>query len=239
MHKTLVVICFLLAVGGVIAVSNDPLSAYLNNKGFDAYVSGDNSRALQLYSAGYALDLDRDDGIIAYNLGRLHEDNQDLSRARKFYEIALERDAFPGFWGAARVHYTLENYDIADFFLNTALIELGDDFEPTTKEESYHVYYLSGMKGVVLEKSDPAEALEYLEIAFALESNLNSYEREEGRVYREAEFHCVAAKLYESQSQGKALEQWEECLRLLPSSLTARGREYKERAQKALNEPQQ
>lgn len=182
----------LLAILLVFRYSLPQVASYFTEKGVENYVNGQIKSAKS--NLERAIALNPEDEEAHFNLGRLYEDLQELKQARTYYSIAVGGHLDVAYNALGRLYIQEGKYSQAASLLQQALFDLD------SQNAQVRYALLKNLGWTRFKQKRYAEAQSNLEDAIAL--------NEKGSA------HCLLAQVLEiRESKGKALSEWEQCLR--------------------------
>lgn len=176
------------------------ISSFFHNRGLDRYVKGELANAQSDFER--AVSLDPNNLPAHYNLGRLHEDLQQIEPARTRYLTAAQGEYAPAYNELGRLSLQSKKLPEAAAFLQRGL-ELVAEL-PAGDERNHTTYALfKNMGWVRLNQARYIEAKDWLQRAIALDSTFPS---------PPAAAHCLLAQVLEKKKlPDNARHEWEIC----------------------------
>lgn len=176
------------------------ISSFFHNRGLTRYRAGELANAKSDFER--AASLDPNNLPAQYNLGRLHENLQQIKLARTRYLIAAQGDYAPAYNELGRLTLQSKKLPEAAAFLQRGL-ELVAQL-PAGDERNHTTYALfKNMGWVRLKQVRYIEAKDWLQRAIALNSTFT---------YPPADAHCLLAQVLEKKNlPDDALLEWEFC----------------------------
>jgi tetratricopeptide (TPR) repeat protein len=199
------------------------LAIVYNNQGFAALQAGNLTRAQQKFQRAVALDPEQ--AVSYYNLAEVYQDIARPDDAQTWYQKSIEHNLnfAPAYRGLGHLHNAQGEHQQAEEVLLVGLSHVGAGMEEKETEVARYEL-LSELGWALFAQEDYARAQRALEEAIALEDKLRAFEDEDNTQHRLALPHYYLAQIYEQQERAAdALQQWEDCLRLVEHDWASQG----------------